>query len=243
MIARFALPRFVELGVTQTLSLDVYSDGGTQQTPTAATLTVYLGAERLVDAAVATPAAPSTYSLAGSLHTSRAPSDDYLEVWSTTIGGAPYTFQREGYLVRRAYHPTITDTDLTDRHSELSTFSTSLGGYQKYRDEANVEVQMALIDQGRRPWLIFDRSAVRRLHLLKTFELVFNDFMSVVGDGKWERLRDMYAARYEQALKAITFRYDDGETGTIDNSGERAQAAGPVFVTAGPRHRARYSTP
>lgn len=243
MIARYALPRFVELGVTQTLSFDVYVDDGTQQTPTAGTVTVYLGAERLIDAVAVTPGAPSTYSLLGTVHSTRAPADDYLEVWNLTIGGVPYTFQREGYLVRRAYHPTITDTDLTDRHSELATFAASMGGYQKYRDEANVEIQMALIDQGRRPWLVFDRSSVRRLHLLKTFELLFNDFMSVVGDGKWERLRDMYADRYHQALKGITFRYDDGETGTIDSPSQRTPAAGPVFVTAGPRHRARYSTP
>ncbi len=243
MIVRYALPRFVELGVTQTLDLDVYAGDGPQQTVSAGTVTVRLGGEVLINAATITPGAPSTYSLLGTAHETRQPSDDYLETWAVTIGGLPYTFQREGYMVRRAYRSAITDTDLTDRHSELSTFSASLGGYQRYRDEADVEVQMALIDQGRRPWLIFDRSSVRRLHLLKTFELVFNDFMSTVGDGKWERLRDMYAARYETALKAITFRYDDGETGTIDSPSQRTPAAGAVFITAGPAFRYRYGRP
>lgn len=234
MIVRYSLPRFVEVGVTQTLDLDVYDAAGTQQTVSSGTITVYLGAEKLVDAAtLAAFGPPVTYSLAGSLHTDRSPSEDYLEVWDTDLG----RFQREGYLVRLAYRSTITDTDLTDRHSELLTFSSKVGGYQQYRDEAHVEVQMMMLERGRRPWLVFDRAALRRLELYKTFELVFNDFMSVVGDGKWERLRDSYAAKYERALEGINFRYDDAELGTIDNGGHRQSASGPVMVTAGPRRR------
>jgi len=242
VITRYALPRFVELGQPLTLDLDIYSDADAQQTTTAATLTVYLGTEELLSGVAATPGAPTTYALLGATTTDRAPSDDYLEVWDVTIGGAPHRFQREGYLVRRAYHPTITDRDLTDRHSELLAFSSKLGGYQRFRDEANVEVQMALLEKGRRPWLIFDRAAIRRLHLYQTFALVFNDFMSVVGDGKWERLRDDYREKYERALDTVSFRYDEGQSGTIDTA-SRQPSASSVFATAGPRYRAGYSTP
>lgn len=243
MIVRYALSREVEIGVATSVDLDVYSDDGTQQTITSGTVTVTLGSEVIVNADTVTGGAPATYTVAASATTGKQPSDNYLEVWSVVISGTTYTFQREGNLVRRSYYPNITDTDLTDRHSELQTFSSQLGGYQKYRDEANVEIQISLLERGRRPWLIFDRPVVRRLHLYKTFELIFNDFMSVVGDGKFERLRDMYREKFSTALANANFRYDSNESGTIDGDGNRAPSATAVFVTAGPGRRRTYSTP
>lgn len=246
MILRRSLPRFVEVGVAQTLTIDVYSDAGTLQTVTAATLTVTLGAEKILDAVTATPSTHTNYALLAATTTDREPSADYLEVWRCTIGGVVYPFRVPGYLVRHAYYPSITDTDLTDRHAELATFATQTGeGFQSKRDEANVELQLDLLRRGRRPWLVFDVFVLRRAHIFKTLEMLFNDYMSVVGDGKYERLRDHYAAQYAACMADDNFRYDSSQTGTIDSS-DRQSISGPVFVTAGPGHgggRRGYSTP
>lgn len=232
MILRRQLPRIVQAGVAQTLDWDIYSDAGVQQTPTAATVSIYLGSEALVEDGDVTEAAPSTYALAASVTTGRDPADDYLEILSATIGGQDYTFRVSGYLVRHAYVPSITDTDLTDRHTELANFSTKLGGYQTHRDEANRDLQLDLLQRGRRPWLIFDVYDARRLHIYKTLFHIFNDFTSVVGDGKYERLRDQYARLYAEGLESMNFRYDTNETGTIDDT-DRDPASGPIVVTAG----------
>lgn len=245
MIVRRSLPRFVEVGVPQTLTIDVYSDAGALQTTTAATLTVWRGTEKLLDGVTATPGAHSSYPLLAVTTADREPSEDYLEVWSCTIGGSPYTFQVPGYLVRRAYYPSIVDEDLTDRHAELATFATQTGeGFQTKRDEANVELQLDLLRRGKRPWLVFDAFVLRRAHIFKTLELLFNDYMSVVGDGKYERLRDRYAAAYAECMKDDNFRYDTAQTGTIDDTRQHA-STGPVYVTAGPYggHARGYSTP
>lgn len=238
MILRYDLPRFVEINTTTSLNAVFYDDAGDVQTTTSGTIDVYLGARKIVDGAAITPGAESTYSLTAATTTSEAPSDSYLEVWTVVIDGSTYVRQREGYLVRRAYYPIITDTDLTDRRTELASFLSVLdiSTYEKYRAEANVELQLDLIAKGRRPWLIFDRSAARRLHITKTLQLIDEDFAAVAGNGRAEKLAARSAARYDALLNSASFRYDENESGTIDTESHES-ASGPVFITAGPPRR------
>jgi hypothetical protein len=245
MIVRRSLPRIVQRGADVSLDLDIYSDAGDQQTTTSGTVDIYLGGKQIVDGAAITAGAPSTYALAAATTSSESLSDEYLEVWTVVISGTTYTLHVEGYLVRRAYYPSITDTDLSDRQSELATFSASLGGYQKYRDEANTVVQLELLQRGRRPWLVFDRYVLRLLQIYKALELLNGDFKTIMGDGKYERRQSEFAALYADLLGTANFRYDDNESGTIDNEDHTA-ASGNVFITAGPGRGGRrggYRTP
>jgi len=241
IVHRYQLPRLVEIGVTESLDLIVTDEDGTSLTPDAgATVTIYDGAEALVTDGDVTEGSTSTYSLASSVTTSRSPSDGYLEVWSATVDSTAQIFQREGYIVRRAYHPTITDTDLTDRHTELSTIRSTRGidSYAKYRNEANVEVQMALLSQGKRPWLLFDRSAARRAHLFMSLHLIFQDEASVIGDGRYRDLAATYMERYKYTIESMNFRYDSDDTGTISEA-SRESGSTNLIITAGPRRRWR----
>jgi len=241
IVHRYALPRLIEIGVTESLDLVVTDEDGTALTPdSGATVTIYDGDEKLVDAGDVTEGSTSTYSLAASVTSGRAPSDRYLEVWSATVDSTAQVFQREGYIVRRAYHPTITDTDLTDRHSELSTIVAKRGldSLAKYRNEANVEVQHALLGKGRRPWLLFDRSAARRAHIFMALHLVFQDEASVLGDGRYGMLAKEYLDRYLHTLDNMNFRYDSNESGTVADT-SRESSGTNVFITAGPRYRGR----
>jgi hypothetical protein len=241
IVHRYQLPRLIEIGVAESLDLIVTDEDGTALTPDAgATVTIYDGAEKLVTAGDVTEGSTSTYTLAAATTTSRSPSDGYIEVWSATVDSTAQIFQREGYIVRRAYHPTITDTDLTDRHTELSNIRTKRGidSFAKYRNEANVEVQMALLNQGRRPWLIFDRSAARRAHLFMSLHLIFMDESSVIGDGRYRELAATYLERYRYTIENMNFRYDSDETGTISEA-SRESAGTNLIITAGPRRRWR----
>ena len=150
-----SLPRTIEIGVSTTLTLDVYpEDSATLTAASAATVTVYQGQAVLVNAAVATVggAYTASYALSGSVTTGLTPSDDYLEVWSITVGGAVHTFQRAGYLVRRAFHPSVTDAALTDYHSDLANLRPStLTTYEPYRRRPGTGSSAACLSKGAAP--------------------------------------------------------------------------------------------
>lgn len=237
MVARQSLPRFVEIGVAQTLTLDVYpEDSATLSTASAGTLTLKQGNTTLLDAVVATVGGSSTasYALQTSTTTGLDPSDDLLEIWTLTIAGEVQTFQRGGYLVRRAWHPTITDADLIDYHSDLTALRpSSLATYEPYRRRAGTWVQIELMNKGRRPWLIFDAWALTVPHTYKTLALIFADFASAVGDGRYKELAAHYEGQANEAMKSVMFRYDLAQTGDVDDTSQTS-AATPLFLTSGP---------
>lgn len=240
LVARQSLPRIIEIGIAQTLTLEVYpEDSSTQSTATAGTLTVRQGSTTLLSAVSATVGGSSTasYALLAATTSSLSLSDDWLEVWSLTISGAIETFTRSGYLVRRAWHPTITDADLIDAHSDLATLRPpTLTTYEPYRRRAGNWLQTKLIAKGRRPWLLFDAWALTDAHVCKTLALIFTDFHSALGDGRYKELAADYQAQAEAAFTAITFRYDTAETGTIDSEAQTGPVP-PIFLTSGPVHR------
>lgn len=237
-----SLPRTIEIGVSTTLTLDVYpEDSATLTAASAATVTVYQGQAVLVNAAVATVggAYTASYALSGSVTTGLTPSDDYLEVWSITVSGAVHTFQRAGYLVRRAFHPSVTDAALTDYHSDLANLRPStLTTYEPYRRRAGDWIQRRLLEQGRRPWLVFDAWALEVPHVYKALSLIFTDFESSIGDGRYAKLAASYEARAEAEFAKVQFRYDLAETGTIRESDGQSGVATPLFLTSGPNTRA-----
>jgi hypothetical protein len=243
LVARQSLPRFVEIGVAQTLTLDVYpEDSATLSTASTGTLTLKQGSTVLLDAVSVTVGGTSTasYSLLAATTSGKDPSDDLLEIWTLTIDGAIQTFQRGGYLVRRAWHPTITDADLIDYHSDLvSLRPSSLTTYEPYRRRAGNWVQTELLARGRRPWLLFDAWALTVPHIYKALALIFADFESSVGDGRYGKLAAAYEGQATEAMRSVMFRYDVAETGTIDDLSQ-VSAAMPIFLSSGPNSARDY---
>lgn len=244
LVARQSLPRFVEVGVAQSLTLDVYpEDSGTLSTASAGTLTLKQGSVTLLDAVsvtVGSTTSTASYSLLAATTSGKDPSDDLLEIWTLTIDGATQTFQRGGYLVRRAWRPTIMDTDLIDYHSDLASLRpSSLTTYEPYRRRAGNWVQTELLARGRRPWLLFDAWALTVPHIYKSLALIFSDFESAVGDGRYGKLAAAYEGQATEAMRSVMFRYDIAETGTVDDSAQ-VSAAQPIFLTSGPNSARDY---
>lgn len=237
MILRHQLPRMIERGVTQTLDADVYTAAGAQQTPSAAALTLYQGAKVLLDGVTATAGAPTTYSLADSVTDGLSLSDQWLEVWSLTIGGTVYQLRRAAYLVRHVLYPVITDTDLTDLHSDLADLrDPDQSSYEAQRTRAWVDIQAYLIGRGRRPELVLDSWALRNWHTYQTLALIFRDFALSTGiapDRRYRELADHYAAAAKEARESLVFRYDADEDGTPDDEG-RQQVHGVVYLSQPP---------
>lgn len=233
MIVAHTLPRIVERGVAATLTLDVRDDSGTAVTFTAGTLTIMDGTFEVLAATAFTTGAPASYSLLAATTSSRTLSDDWIETWTGTISGSPYTFTRRGYLVRTAFYPTLTDTDLTARHTELDrNRPPTISSYSKYRNAAHELIQRRLLAKGRRPWLIFDTWALFDAHLAATLMLIAKDFATALNATRWTELAAQYAAEYEAAFNAITFSYDTSEEGTLTDDAKKS--ANPVLTfTAG----------
>jgi len=251
---RHSLPFFLVRGQDNALEWDVYSAASAQQTATVGTIQVLDGDESIVAAGTAMttlgPAASYTLTSA-TLGATRPFSENVMAYATLTISGTAERFRRRGYIVRHAYYPSITDTDLTDEHTELSSILSALDvtSYEKYRERANTAIQRRLLSMGRRPYLIFEPSTLVEPHLALTFHYIFKDFASVIGDGKYRDLRDFYwnpvneTGVYETAWRqaASGFQYDEDESGTMAGTEEEAVPSQPVImVTAGNPHMRRW---
>ena len=241
MIVPHTLPRRVEIGVTQSITLDVETDAGVQQTATAATVKIYLGNEVLVDTANATSLGPpAAYTLAGSVHSGRNVASDYLEVWNLTIGGTPYEFKRKGYLVIRDVYQTIDDDDLTVLHSELEDHRpVQIQSYRTYRTRAWERLMRDFLKAGRLPWLVFDDFALVDAHVFLSLHYIFLDWSSEFGESRYKDLADHYAEQYKEELGSLVLTYDSNQSGTVDEEG-KVGAGAPIALTAGFPHAWRY---
>lgn len=238
-------PRSVERARATTLTLTVVDTStGTTQTPSAATVEIYDGATVILAATAATTMGSGGYSATYSLSAATIPAtasltDQWLEVWTLTISGVEYAFQVTGCLCRRAYRSPLTEAHLLTMHPQLSSLRPP--GYSTYGawlDEAEGWIERKMLQQGRRPDLIFDVWALRDAHLFYALHLIFKAFSSSLGAGKYQELSDRYEAAALDEFKAIKFRYDKAETGTVDNTAQESNNA-PIMLTSAPRNRWR----
>ena len=238
LISRQLGPRIVERGVAASLTMPVYSAAGVEQTATVATLTLTDGAETILSAVAATSLGPpAAYSLLAATSQARGLSERWLEVWSLTIGGVVYTFRRSGYLVRHAFHASITDTDLTALHADLlDLLPSGTTDLSAYRSRAAEKIERDLIKKGRRPHLIFDSWALLDAHVALTLHYIFRDFASSIGDGRYQTLAGEYLAQFGAEFDSCKFSYDASESGTPADSALEATAP-MIVLTSGPTHR------
>ena len=232
LIARIGLPALIERGRDTSLSLTVTNAAGVEQTPSAATVTLYDGGETVVDAASATSLGPpAAYTVTGATTTDRALSAEWLAVWTMTIGGDVHVFRQPAYLVRHLLYPTVTDDDLTALHSDLDALrdSANMTTFEPFRTQAWERIQRRLIARGSRPALVIDSWALRDLHAFASLELIWRDFASSLGDDRYRELADYYATAHAAEWDALVFRYDEDENGTI-SSDERRTGSPVIYL-------------
>lgn len=237
MIPHYRLPRMIQRGVPTTLTLAVYADDGTTaQTATSGTVSVYAGSKAIVAGAAVTVGPPASYTLAGAATADESLSEQWLEVWSLTIGGTAYTFQRPAYLVRRVLYPTLIDSDLVEYHSDLlSLLDPDDTNLQRYRDNAWHALQTQLIRQGRRPQLVMDAWQLRSLHAYRTLELFYRDAASSVGEGRYIELAREYGELAAEEWAALSFRYDADEDGYVSDQLDQTAAGSGVLYLSAPK--------
>jgi len=215
-----SVPRDIERGVDQTLTLDLFAaDGVTPVTiEEGGKITIFRGSIAVVDAVPVTSAGPpATYNLLAATTTDLELADNWLELWDVTVAGKVERFRRRAYLVRHPLHPVVVLQDLEDRHKGVLTLFPDLAA--KLRTAYGI-VQRRLIALRNRPQLVFDSWALFEVILNKALELAFNDARTDVNDGTWRDFRNDYRQDYEAAWDAVDFAYDWDSDGTIQDDDE-----------------------
>lgn len=230
------LPRFVQRGEDATLDLPIRDASDAVQTATSGTLTITVGSKVLVDAApLSTFGPPLTYALDASTTEDEALSDEWLEVWDTDIG----TFRQSGYLVRHVYRSRVTERDLLARHDDLlNQLPPGVDSTEPYRTLAHEKMQRRLLKLGRRPWLIFDPHMLLDAEVALALHLWACDAAQRFQDAApFLRMKKDFRTEYDSEWGDVTFRYDEGQTGTLDNGRMREAAASSGVTMAATRPR------
>ena len=232
--ARASYPQYLERAKTQTVTLPVYRSGALVA-PSSGTYTLYDAENDSVKSAAVTIASSiATSSVASTdIPATATLGEGWREEWALVLSGETHTFRRPAALVLRALYPVITDLDITDEYTDLDDLNDA-SHFQLQIDAAWKKVLARLKKGGRFPYLIMDPDALREVHLHWTCEIIFRNWHTSMGDGKYLELAEHHAKQGAFAWKELNFQYDydnDGHDGTPTH---RRSATSVIYTSRPP---------
>ncbi len=230
---RFLTPAYLERDRATPLSLGVYT-AGALAAPSSGTISIYDDSNTAVvsAAAVTVSGSMATYTLASATVSSKALGAGWRVEWSLVMPDTyTHVFRQDAALVRVRLAPVVTDTDLLERHTDLTSLRpSSQTSYEGYVLSAWRDIVGRLEGNGRRPYLIISPEALRPVHLYLTLSIIFRDFSVTVGDGsKFEALADRYEKMYQDAWAALSFTYDENDEG-VGSANKKTPAQATVWL-------------
>ena len=226
---------WIEKGRAQTLKCPTYHVGALAA-PASGTVSIFNASDTAIVSAAAITVVGSIaqYSLAAAT-SSESLGMGWRVEWSLVMpDGVTHTFRIDAALVRRRLYPVISDIDLKRRHSDLDDLrSAGSASFQDFLDEAFQDLLDRLQARGSMPYLIMEAGALRRSHLFHTLQLIFLDFSSSAGDGRYLELSDQYRKQFEDSWGELRFSYDYDDDGK--DAGDTKAAAPPVVWLGGCR--------
>lgn len=223
--ARFRLPELFERGRDEAFRCETYRDGQLA-VPSAGSVTVYDAAGSVV----ATPAVSivggiATATLLGATTSPLLFDEGWHVEWVLTMPDTiQHRFRNDAYLVHYRLYPVISDIDIARRLRALDlnepSAITTRTTHQDAIDEADVELQLRLIEKGRRPWLVATPSALRMswLHLAIAIEL---ESLATQNAALRETAQD-WRARYESAFTNASAQFDYDQDGMAELTGRES---------------------
>jgi|TARA_R110002110_G_scaffold16328_2_gene71039 hypothetical protein len=239
--ARIPFPSYLERARAQLVQLAVYRDGALVAPVSGTyTLTDAAGSAVVSAAAVSVVADVAQYNvLAASLPASLSVGEGWSEDWALTFSdGVVRTFRRSASLVLRSLFPVITDLDLLACYSDLDDLRPSdLTSYQQFIDESWRRVVGRLVSRGRFPYLVLDPWSLREIHLETCLALIFADFGSSVGEGRYIELSEAHKRTAASAWRNLTVSYDEDQDGQGSSGGKRVSVEPVIYLSRSPRGR------
>ena len=225
---RFSVPHSIVQGQTTTLEAPVYLSGALVA-PSAGTVTIYDASNVvLVDAvAVTIVSSVATYPMLAATVASSTIGAGWRVVWSLTVATLPLVAENDAALVKRLLYNVVTDADLFRKVPALdpngSSPITLYADYQSQLDEAWVDIENRLYQDGRRPEWIRSPSSLRASVVWLTLGIIFED-LETQNEAGFEAVSAKYMARYESAYSAANALVDidgDGDPDSDDRMGLR----------------------
>lgn len=162
----------------------------------------------------------------------------YYEEWAMLMqDGSTRSPRRIVVLARKALDPPVGDSALEDEYSDVlsSMKGSSIGSFQKPREQAWGEILRRLQQEGAWSWLVFDGSAFYSVHLSLSSAKLFRAFHIRTGDERWLReARDQETA-YHRHWKSLAVAWDREQDGKPDNAEDLSGVSGGINRNAAPR--------
>lgn len=220
--ARFQLPDLLERGRDELISCPVYRSGAlVAPTALGSTVTVRSRSGTIVNAAAVTVTGSiAQYTIpAASLPSTLPYEAGWLFEWLLVMPDVTHRFRNTGALVRNRLYPCITDLDIARRlrsldltHAAKLTDRTDL---QDAIDEADVELQLELLKDHRRPNLVAEPTALRMAWLNLAVAILLED--EATRDNAYAEAARDWRKRYESAYAEAAPGFDYDEDGQVDD--------------------------
>lgn len=211
---------------------------GTAPTISAATFALYrpdgvevTGCTLSLAGNVATVSVP-----AASLPTTLTLGEGYQEVWTFTISGTAYTYQRPAALARYQLVPAIHVSDVSGSTGRQPSLARNLGAgvtVQSFMDQAWAQIVRRIISAGHLPYLVRTPDAIGEAHICLTLALAYEGMAAGSDNAVYQKLAESYRKQYSDAWGSITWQTDYDHDGKIDDPSQRQSAGGRVMHTFG----------
>ena len=235
--ARFMLPDLIERGRNEVIKCQVYHNGALVA-PSSGTVSVYdpSNTAKVDGASVTIASSVAKYTITSGTLSSEQLAEGWRIEWALAMpDGVTHNFRNSASLVRGRLYMPITDADLIRVVSALDPSSsssiTSVSNWQDYLDEAWVQIQLRLIEQGNRPNLVMSPSSLREGALALTLSLIFEDLTTRLSDA-YEMRAEKYREQYERAWGRLRFLYDSDDDGKADDTNQRRGAMSTVWLSS-----------
>lgn len=203
------------------IEFKVYS-AGAQIKPTSAAITIKDpgGTEQVSDASM---------TINGTTGTATYTLDDAYtaDLWENAVIEIEYVYSSITHkavfffdVVLNALKCNVIDDDLKKYFPQIaSQIWSGTSNYDGQIQEAFRIVKRLIKDKGRRPAMLIDGSQIRELVIIKAFEIIFFNFAKSAEDIWWGRY-EKYKALFEQRFAALAIKYDEDESGSIEDDEE-----------------------
>lgn len=165
--------------------------------------------------------------------------DRYALLWVYQIAGRAYPDRGAAMVVRYRLPCPLTDEDIAQAAPPLDRAQrgavTARAAYADMLDEAWIQIQTRLIQDGNRPNRILDASALRTAALHLTLALIFDALTSRQGEG-YAETADRHRTMFEHEYARVKVQYAPDDPAGIETT-KRGPPASVILGGAGGSRR------